>query len=62
MRSGTDMREVFAVVAYDNDGEREELAHFDDFDKAEDFYFMCIEGDDRDDPCEYIIESTSIAE
>jgi hypothetical protein len=56
------MREVFAVVAYDDNDEREVLAYFDDFDKAEDFSFMCIEGDDRDDPCEYIIESTSIAE
>jgi hypothetical protein len=56
------MREVFAVVAYDNNDGREVLAHFDDFDKAEDFCFMCVEGDDREDPCEYIIESTSIAE
>jgi hypothetical protein len=56
------MREVFAVVAYDNNDEREVLAHFDDFDKAEDFYLKCVEGDDKHDPCEYIIESTSIGE
>ena len=56
------MREVFQVVAYDQDGEPEVLGSFDNFDKAEDFYFKCVEGDDKHDPCEYIIESTSIAD
>ena len=56
------MREVFQVVSYDQDGEPEVLGSFDNFDKAEDFYFKCVEGDDKHDPLEYIIESTSIAD
>lgn len=56
------MREVYAVVAYDDSDEGEVLAYFDNFDKAEDFYFKCVEGDDKHSPCEYIIESTSVAD
>ena len=56
------MREYFQVVAYDQNGEGELLGTFDHFDKAEDFYFQCVEGDDKHDPCEYIIESTSVAD
>jgi hypothetical protein len=54
------MKEVFAVIAYDKNHNRSVLAQFDNFDRAEDFYFMCVEGNDREDRCDYIIESKNI--
>ena len=56
------MTEIFQVVAYDQDGIPEVLGYFNNLDKAEEFCFKCAEGDDKHDPCEYIIESTSIAD
>lgn len=56
------MREYFQVVAYDEDGVEDVVATFESFDKAEQCMLQCIEGDDKHDPCEYYIESTSVAE
>ena len=56
------MREYFQVVAYDESGEGDVVATFESLDKAEQCMLQCQEGDDKHDPCEYIIESTSVAE
>ena len=56
------MREYFQVVAYDESGEGDVVGTYRTFDEAEDCYFKCVEGDDKSAPCEYIIESTSVAE
>lgn len=46
----------YAVVAHKSSGERNVLKCFDDFDRAEDYYFMCVESAEREDLVEYIIE------
>lgn len=59
------MREVYQVIAYDirdSEDTGEVIGSFDTLEEAELCQLQCEEGDDRFEPLEYYIDSTSIAE
>lgn len=57
------MREYFQVIGYSlKDGVEDVVATFELYDDAVRCLFNCEEGDDKHDPCEYYIDSTSVAE
>ena len=56
------MREYWQVIAYDEDGNEDVVGTFTAYDEAKQCLFKCEEGDDKNSPCEYYIDSTSVAD
>ena len=57
------MREYFQVISYcERLGVEDVVDTFTTYEEAERCLFQCQEGDDKHDPCEYYIDSTSVAD